>query len=105
MVPRHRSQPKRKKQRSAGAGPAARPVPALPPRTPPVVYGKAFVVLEDEGKNTFVYRAGAWVPYPHSITECRKDCLVSELPQKVNRCTRYEVRCPLPADGSPGLES
>ena len=32
-----------------------------------------------------------------SIAQCRQDCLVKELPQKVNGKTRYEVRCPLPA--------
>jgi hypothetical protein len=80
-----------------------RPSRAAPPSEPrvvfekkaPVVYGKAFIVLEDEAKGTFEYEKGAWIPYPMSIAECRRECLVKELPQKVNRMTRYEVRCPV----------
>ena len=64
----------------------------------PIVYGKAFVVLEDESKCTFSFDKGAWVPYAMSIAECRTECLVKELPQKVNRMTRYEIRRPIAAD-------
>jgi hypothetical protein len=32
-----------------------------------------------------------------SIAECRENCQVQELPQKVNGMTRYEIRYPLPA--------
>jgi hypothetical protein len=67
-------------------------------KKPPVVYGKAFIVLEDETKGTFEYEKGAWVPYSMSIAECRRECLVKELPQKVNRMTRYEVRLPVTAE-------
>jgi hypothetical protein len=59
-------------------------------------YGKAFVLLEDTDRNTFEFAAGAWIPYGLTIAQCRRDCLVKELPQKVNGKTRYEVRCPLP---------
>jgi hypothetical protein len=61
---------------------------------PAVVYGKPFIVLEDKDRNTFVFKAGNWVPHTASIAECRKTCLVKELPQRVNQMTRYEVRCP-----------
>jgi hypothetical protein len=63
---------------------------------PPKQYGKAFVLLEDTEKNTFEFAAGAWIPYGLTIAQCRKDCLVKELPQKVNGNTRYEVRNLLP---------
>ena len=64
-------------------------------RKPPKQYGKAFVLLEDSDKNTFEYAAGVWVPYGLTISQCRKDCMVTELPQKVNGKTRYEVRPPV----------
>ena len=64
---------------------------------PPVQYGKPFILLEDSDKKTFEYKSGARVPYTMSIAECRQDCQVKELPQKVNRMTRYEVRCPVEA--------
>ena len=64
----------------------------------PIEYGKAFIVMEDEQRNTFVYKAGAWIPHSMSIAECRQDCQVKELPQKVNRMTRYEIRCPMDAN-------
>jgi hypothetical protein len=59
-----------------------------------VVYGKPFVVMEDEAKKTFVFKAGSWVEFEFSIAECRQSCQVKQLAQKVNRMTRYEVRCP-----------
>jgi hypothetical protein len=63
-------------------------------RVAPTVYGKPFIVLEDGAKNTFVYKAGAWIPHDSSIAECRQSCQVKELPQRVNLMVRYEVRCP-----------
>jgi|SRR5689334_3179540 hypothetical protein len=63
-------------------------------RTEPTVYGKPFIVTEDAAKNTFYFHGGAWVPYEESIAECRRTCLVKELPQKLNNRTRYEVRRP-----------
>jgi hypothetical protein len=97
MAQKHRF----RNQRSKGPNrpPRAAPPPSAPrvvmEKRPPVVYGKAIVVLEDEAKSTFEFDKGAWVPYPMSIAECRRDCLVKELPQKVNRMTRYEIRCPV----------
>lgn len=61
----------------------------------PKQYGKPFVLLEDELKQTFHFQAGAWIPYERSIAQCRVDCDVKQLAQKVNNMTRYEVRLPL----------
>ena len=71
--------------------PPAPPTPR-PERQPKPVYGKPFVLLEDDRKNTFEFVGGAWVPYSRSIAECRLDCQVTALAQKVNNMTRYEVR-------------
>jgi hypothetical protein len=68
--------------------------PEVTERQARTVYGKAFIVLEDEAKNTFIYKGGAWVPHSASIAECRQTCQVKELPQRVNRMIRYEIRCP-----------
>ncbi|MGC3968487.1 MAG: hypothetical protein QM775_14250 [Pirellulales bacterium] len=77
--------------------PAARYSPPPPPVQRPApqpkpVYGPPFILLEDERKNTFEFVGGAWVPYARTIAECRLDCQVKELSQKVNKMTRYEVR-------------
>ena len=64
-------------------------------KKPPVQYGEPFVLLEDEQKNTFVFRAGNWVAYSMSIAECRQECQVKELPQRVNGMVRFEIRCPV----------
>ena len=61
----------------------------------PVTYGKPFVVLEDVQKNTFVFSGGRWQPHTATIAECRIDCQVKELPQKINDMTRYEVCSPV----------
>ena len=66
-----------------------------PEPKPPVQYGKPFVLLEDADMNTFEYVAGAWIPYGLTISQCRHDCSVKELAQKVNGKTRYEVRMPI----------
>lgn len=63
----------------------------LPPR---VVYGKPFLLLEDAEKNTFIYKAGDWVPHTATIAECRQTCQVKQLSQQVNGRIRYEVREP-----------
>jgi hypothetical protein len=87
-------------QKRRGGGPANPELRGLrrPPepiqRAAPTVYGKPFIVLEDEAKNTFVFQGGAWVPHTASIAECRATCQVKELPQRVNRMIRYEMRCP-----------
>jgi hypothetical protein len=53
------------------------------------------VLLEDEDLKTLQFLNGAWVSYPKNIAECRLECEVKLLPQKVNRMSRYEVRCPI----------
>jgi hypothetical protein len=96
MAQRRRFQPKKKKQssRSAAQVHTARELPVPAVRREPVVYGKPFTVLEDADKNTFYFKAGAWIPYSASIAECRQTCKVKELPQRVNQMIRYEIRCP-----------
>jgi hypothetical protein len=95
-----RNRPKYSNQRARTANLATsatrslRRPPDITERVAPVVYGKAFIVLEDEAKNTFIFKGGAWVAHTASIAECRQSCQVKELPQRVNRMTRYEVRCP-----------
>jgi len=69
--------------------------PEVTQRAAPVVYGKPFVVAEDESKNTFVFKGGSWVPHTATIAECRQTCQVKQLPQKLKNMTRYEVRCPV----------
>ena len=70
------------------------PVQVLAPK-PKVQYGAPFIVLEDEQKSTFTFSAGRWVPHNETIAECRVDCQVKELAQKVNKMTRYEIRRPI----------
>jgi hypothetical protein len=96
MAQKHRfkNQRSRRGPRTPSSSAPAEPRPVFE-RKPPVVYGKPIVVLEDEAKSTFEFQQGAWIPFSMSIAECRRDCLVKELPQKVNRMTRYEIRCPL----------
>jgi hypothetical protein len=80
---------------SRGPRPAAVERPAIPERKPPKSYGKPFIILEDEHKNAFKYGNGAWLPYPMTISQCRQEGVVEQLPQKINGMTRYEVRLPL----------
>lgn len=95
-----RNRPKHSQQRARGARPPASATRnVLVPHEPvqpkaPVVYGKAFIVLEDEAKNTFVYKGGAWVAHTTTMAECRQNCRVKELPQRINKMVRYEVCCP-----------
>ena len=95
-----KNRPKHSNQRARPTGVSFSPTRSLyhPPepaqRTAPVVYGKAFIVLEDEAKNTFIFKGGAWVAHTASIAECRQSCQVKQLPQRVNKMIRYEVRCP-----------
>lgn len=95
MAQKHRFHQQRKKIRGSAPPPPALRQPLVMERKVPVEYGKPFIVMEDEQANTFIFKAGAWVPHTMSIAECRQDCQVKELPQKVNRMTRYEVRCPV----------
>jgi hypothetical protein len=95
-----RNRPKHSNQRARPTGLPPSPTRTLyrPPepsqRAAPVVYGKPFIVLEDDAKKTFVYKGGSWVEHTSSIAECRQTCQVKQLPQRVNNMTRYEVRCP-----------
>lgn len=84
------------------ARPAARNQPRLEPlaampaeRKPPVTYGKPFILLEDARKIALIYQGGSWVQYSRTIAECRSDCRVKELPQKINGMTRYEICSPI----------
>jgi hypothetical protein len=85
-----------KRQQRATARPpmASHPSETLAARRaePKKEYGPPFILLEDAQLNTFLYVRGAWVPYEKRIAECRLDCHVSALPQKVNNMTRYEIR-------------
>lgn len=68
------------------------PATPRPVKQPPRVYGAPFVLMEDDRKSTFAFVGGAWVPYERTIAECRVDCQVTALAQKVNNMTRYEIR-------------
>ena len=92
--PKHSNQRARAASASTSATRSLYRPPEVTQRTAPVVYGKPFIVLEDEAKNTFVFKGGAWVAHTSSIAECRLSCQVKELPQRVNKMTRYEVRSP-----------
>jgi hypothetical protein len=96
MPQRNRFNQRRQKKRSGHSSASTpREAPRVYERKAPVQYGKPFILLEDVNKNTFEYKAGAWVPHAMSIAECRVECQVNELPQKVNSMTRYEVRLPV----------
>lgn len=95
MAQRRHHQSKRSKPRVASGSAGARaPAPALE-RKPPVRYAKPFVLLEDAEKSTFIYSNAQWVRYHKSIAECRVDCQVKELAQKIKGMTRYEVCTPM----------
>ena len=74
------------------APPVVREVRPAYVKPEPKRYGKPFVLLEDEAKNTFEFIGGAWTPYAMSIAECRAGGEVTQLAQKVNKMTRYSVR-------------
>src|SRR5262245_60836258 len=93
MAQKNRSNGKRQNSRSAAPPPLRTAL--ISEKKAPVVYGKPFILMEDESRNTFVFSGGAWKPYEMSIAECRAEYQVKELPQKVNRMTRYEIRCPV----------
>lgn len=62
------------------------------PKFIPKQYGKPYVVMEDDRKQTFIFDGGSWVAYDRSIAQCRADqCQVKQLAQRVNNMTRYEV--------------
>ncbi len=91
------TQQRKNKNRSGGGGRTTveRETPVYELK-PVVTYGKPFIVMEDTDKNTFAYNGSAWVPYSLSMDQCRSECQVKVLPQKVNGKTRYEVRAPVP---------
>ena len=97
MAQKHRNNNANKRNRHAPSprGPQREAPP--PYQLKPIVqYDKPITILEDTMRNTFEFKGGAWVPFNMTIAECRKGCLVKELPQKVNQMVRYEVRCPIP---------
>ena len=99
MAKKSRFTQRRQKRRSTTPHSSApREAPRSFEKKPPVQYGKPFVLLEDANKNTFEYKSGAWIPHAMSIAECRVECQVNELPQKVNSMTRYEIRYPVSAE-------
>lgn len=65
-------------------------------RPAPKVFGPPITLLEDSRKVTFEYRNGSWVEFALTIAQCRLDGEVKELPQKINKMTRYQVRLPIP---------
>ncbi len=86
---------RKRPSRPARSAVADAPAFEIPAKKPPVALGKAFVILEDESKVTFEYRSGAWVPFGRTIAQLREEGEAKELPQKINKMTRYEVRLPL----------
>jgi hypothetical protein len=91
---RHRQNRPRKHKGAAAPAPIREPLPVLEKKKP-VVYGKAFIVLEDTQKKTFVFKGGQWISHSMSIAECKESGQVKELPQRVNRMIRYEVCLPV----------
>jgi len=85
---------KRRVSAAQNAAIKAAPVVTYVPK-PKVVYGKPFIVLEDAEKNTFIFTGGKWAGHERSIADCRKDCQVKELSQKINGMTRYEICAPV----------
>src|ERR1700722_7135157 len=87
-----------KRQKPHARPPMVRPPLEIREAKAAKVYGKPFILLEDANRATFQFLRGAWVPYPKNIAECRQDCEVKQLSQKVNNMTGYEIRCPVAAD-------
>lgn len=96
MVKRNQFAGKKARNNPSGGGRLSleREVPVYEPK-PKVEYGDLFIVMEDSEKNTFFYNGYSWVKYRMTMAECRSQCQVKELPQKVNGKTRYEVREPI----------
>jgi hypothetical protein len=88
MCVRPNHQIKRHNNRSAAPAP---PAIRVPERKPVIRYGKPFIVLEDGQKKTFVFAGGKWQPHTATIAQCRVDCQVKQLPQKINGMIRYEI--------------
>jgi hypothetical protein len=92
---RHHSNKRQKPRAASQHAPTVRAAPAVAEKKPPVAYGKPFVLLEDGQKETFIYNGGQWTRHAKTIAECRLDCQVKELAQKINGMTRYEICSPL----------
>jgi hypothetical protein len=95
MARRKQQGNKRQQKAAVVRQPVTRTLSALSaPPTPEAKkeYGQPFILLEDESLCTFHYQGGAWVPYEKNIAECRLDCKVQLLAQKVNKMNRYEIR-------------
>ena len=86
---------RRNHKRAAAPPPPALRTAEMFEKKEPVVYGDPFIVLEDAEKQTFVFSGGRWQPHSATIAECRVDCEVKQLPQKINGMTRYEIREPV----------
>ncbi|HZZ71728.1 MAG TPA: hypothetical protein VFE24_05715 [Pirellulales bacterium] len=95
MVQRRNYQAKQPRRRNAAPPPIAQPAKELYEPKAKVTYGKPIILLEDSQKNVFIYRGGQWVSYERTISECRVDCQVNALSQKINGRTRYEVSFPV----------
>jgi hypothetical protein len=98
MSKRRHQHEKRSKSRGSSGTPLARPPVPTFEKKPVIQYGKPFIVLEDAQKATFVFTNSQWVPHDKTIAECRVDCQVKQLPQKINGMTRYEVCAPIALD-------
>ena len=96
MAPRNQRDSKSRRPSRSGTpiSPFARQQAERAAAPPRVVFGDAFIVLEDREKNTFVYNGTNWVPHTMSMAECRATCQVKELP-KLKDKLRFEVREPL----------
>jgi hypothetical protein len=96
MAKKSRPNNNRPKPRVNNSRPAmVRPPIAAPERKAPVTYGKPYTLLENDQKGTFIYKGGQWRPHTVTIAECKQDCQVKELPQKINGMTRYEIHPPI----------
>lgn len=97
MGHRNRNHGKRQKPRAtARHTPMLRALPVAIEKKVPVEFGRPFILLEDGQKDTFIYNGGQWTRHTKTIAECRHDCQVKELPQKINGMTRYEICSPVP---------
>jgi hypothetical protein len=96
MGQRGRHHNNHQKPRAGGPQSTAFRAPVVAPEKKiPITYGKPFVVLEDSQKDTFVFNGGQWIRHTKTIAECRQDCQVKELSQKINGMTRYEICTPV----------
>lgn len=88
-----RRMPNKRQQRSNAPPPP--PIRTASVKKAPTKFGPPFVLLEDNQARTFIFSSGTWVEHSMSIADCRAECQVKVLPQKVNGMSRYEIRCPV----------